>query len=183
MYVLALAICCLAMGAIAYASKSATASSSNLYGKVSAMTPAEAKAEYAKLTPSERREVWRQKLLSIDSRQMTKDQAAFVKSVVSQLSGFKFDKTDDALKLEAIRVRSVELFGFSTAQSLFASLGKSDKLKATKASLYFAPCGCSTNQNWCDDEYTCSQLGGCNITWFCGTLWTQSCDGRCWPTG
>lgn len=179
MYILALAICCLAMGAIAYASKGATASSSNLYGKVSAMTPAEAKAEYFRLTPSERREVWREKLTILaKSDAFTKDQTAFLTRTIDQLDNFKFDGTDDTVKLEPIRVGAIELFGKADAKAIFATMGGGSDVKAIKASLAFSDCSCSLEQQYCDNF--CTNLIQCVYSEFgCGTFFVNPCNGHC----
>lgn len=173
----------LAAGAFHY-SKSAQAkekAAAGLYASIAAMSVDQAKERYIKLTPTERREVWRQKWLSLDFGEFNQDQVAFIALALNELKNLQFDGHDESNVTKPLYDEAVRLFGQENARAIFGTLGGGftiQKVKLTLAASY--SCSCNIEGSFCPAGYICTDLGGCYVSTFgCGYGWVNSCNGRC----
>lgn len=157
---------------------------SSLYDLIAfRLSPDQAKAAYADLTPAQRREVWRYKWLSIKSDRLTAAQNAALKTAIDSLDQLHFDGKESTESLAAAHSAASEVLRqfdkkSGLATTLFSSLGNIAVIEAKQASM-FASCSCFINNDFCWGAPVCIG-GGCTPRSIgCGIGWVQPCDGEC----
>lgn len=152
-----------------------------LLAKLNVQRVESARAAYLKLTPDQKRNVWRAKLNATEVIGFSDAQIDFLLDVVNTLDSVAFDGTykDGEAKYKA----AVKLFGRAKAGEVFGRIGvTSAMLNANLAT--FADCSCKHNEDFCSPTtipWHCEQ--GYNDCAFqgigCGWVWTGVCDGLC----
>lgn len=136
-----------------------------------------ARTAYQKLTPTQKRNVWRAKLNATEVVGFSDAQIDFLLGVVDSLDSVTFDGT---YKNSAIAYNTaVKLFGRAKTGEVFGRIGLTSAM--LNASLTLLPdCACKADEDFCSHG-SCDNNGGtCNFQGIgCGWLWTGYCDGLC----
>lgn len=178
-------VCALSLLAV-YGFKARTTAASSvapaitLYAELAKLTPQDARTRYAQLTPTERREVWRAKLNSINTDNLNNAQVRFIKTVIANLDDLAFDGTDSKEKNAESYKAALKLFGRADAGAYFGRLGNMVSLQKVGG---FTSCECRVSEDFCSSTtipWHC-EYGSCSGHIGCGWLWTGYCDGLCHP--